>query len=312
MACVGSSFDTQIAPFEPSASFDFKVDSSAKSRPAGGGGGGGRRSSKGNERPADTASATESSADSGVGIRTRSMAKQGSTSSGCGCSSSRSSKSKKKEAQTSASGGDDSTEESLDSLYGDISGGKVREYKEAFAMLDENCDGLISAGEIKSMFGRIGQPVTDEEVTAMLREIDLDGNQYIDFDEFMQMMLKYESRITPEQYEMSLRRVFEIFDLDKNSFITQTELKQVMAKLGKLSFPCPTFLSYIVRQVRSSVGSIKKTFVRFVRHEVRLEVRFLDCLFRPASFARYSLSGASCRVCSSFPVRRPCKNISRH
>lgn len=110
---------------------------------------------------------------------------------------------------------------------------KVREYKEAFAMLDENCDGLISAGEIKNMFTRIGQPVSDEEVGAMLREIDLDGNEHIDFDEFMQMMLKYESRITPEQYELSLRRVFEIFDLDRNSYITKTELRQVMSKLGK-------------------------------------------------------------------------------
>lgn len=27
--------------------------------------------------------------------------------------------------------------------------------------------------------------------------------------------------------------MFEIFDLDKNSFITETELKEVMAKLGE-------------------------------------------------------------------------------
>ena len=173
----------------------------------------------------------------------RRMAKQASTSSGCGCSSTRSSKQKKKDAKRSASGGDESTEESLDSLYGDIGADKVREYREAFSMLDENCDGLISASEIKSMFARIGQPVTDEEVTAMLREIDLDGNQFIDFDEFMQMMLKYESRITPEQYELSLRRVFEIFDLDKNSFITQTELKQVMSKLGKTFLLIFAFIS---------------------------------------------------------------------
>ena len=50
------------------------------------------------------------------------------------------------------------------------------------------------------------------------------------------MMIKYETRITPEQYEISLRRVFEIFDLDKNSFITETELKEVMGKLGNFNF----------------------------------------------------------------------------
>lgn len=114
-----------------------------------------------------------------------------------------------------------------------ISEEKLHEYKEAFNMLDENCDGLISAAEIKSMFAKIEQPISDDEVKVMLKEIDLDGNDFIDLDEFIQMMVKYETRITPEQYEVSLRRVFEIFDLDKNSFITETELKEVMGKLGK-------------------------------------------------------------------------------
>jgi len=114
-----------------------------------------------------------------------------------------------------------------------ISEEKLHEYKEAFNMLDENCDGLISAAEIKSMFAKIEQPVSDDEVKVMLKEIDLDGNEFIDLDEFIQMMVKYETRITPEQYEISLRKVFEIFDLDKNSFITETELKEVMAKLGE-------------------------------------------------------------------------------
>lgn len=114
-----------------------------------------------------------------------------------------------------------------------ISEEKLHEYKEAFNMLDENCDGLISAAEIKSMFAKIEQPISDDEVKVMLKEIDLDGNEFIDLDEFIQMMVKYETRITPEQYEVSLRRVFEIFDLDKNSYITETELKEVMAKLGE-------------------------------------------------------------------------------
>ncbi|KAK4336702.1 hypothetical protein RND71_043448 [Anisodus tanguticus] len=114
-----------------------------------------------------------------------------------------------------------------------ISEEKLHEYKDAFNMLDENCDGLISASEIKSMFAKIEQPVSDDEVKVMLKEIDLDGNEFIDLDEFIQMMVKYETRITPEQYEISLRKVFEIFDLDKNSFITETELKEVMGKLGE-------------------------------------------------------------------------------
>lgn len=83
-----------------------------------------------------------------------------------------------------------------------ISEEKLHEFKEAFNMLDENCDGLISASEIKSMFHKIEQPITDDEVKVMLKEIDLDGNEFIDFDEFIQMMIKYETRISPEQYEI--------------------------------------------------------------------------------------------------------------
>lgn len=83
-----------------------------------------------------------------------------------------------------------------------ISEEKLHEFKEAFNMLDENCDGLISPSEIKSMFHKIEQPITDDEVKVMLKEIDLDGNEFIDFDEFIQMMIKYETRISPEQYEI--------------------------------------------------------------------------------------------------------------
>lgn len=52
------------------------------------------------------------------------------------------------------------------------------------------------------MFAKIEQPVSDDEIKVMLKEIDLDGNEFIDLDEFIQMMIKYETRISPEQYEI--------------------------------------------------------------------------------------------------------------
>jgi len=48
-------------------------------------------------------------------------------------------------------------------------------------VFDRDGDGLISAEELKLTMNNLGEPLTDQEVKAMIEEADLDGDGLINF-----------------------------------------------------------------------------------------------------------------------------------
>ena len=61
--------------------------------------------------------------------------------------------------------------------------------KQAFSLFDKNGDGDIEAGELREAMG--DENVQDNEVwEKVIKEVDLDGNGVIDFEEFKEMMKK--------------------------------------------------------------------------------------------------------------------------
>ena len=71
-----------------------------------------------------------------------------------------------------------------------ISDDPDRELKDAFAVFDTDGSGLISRSELKGLLNNLGQVVSDEELDAMMGEVDKDGNGEIDFEEFKAMMVR--------------------------------------------------------------------------------------------------------------------------
>lgn len=57
-------------------------------------------------------------------------------------------------------------------------------------MFDQNGDGLISIEEIKSLLGasKVQTSINEEEWEDLIREVDINGDGKIDFDEFLEMM----------------------------------------------------------------------------------------------------------------------------
>jgi calmodulin len=56
-----------------------------------------------------------------------------------------------------------------------------KELKEAFSVFDRDCDGFINTKELKQVMSNLGENLTDDDVEAMIREADKDGDGKISF-----------------------------------------------------------------------------------------------------------------------------------
>lgn len=59
---------------------------------------------------------------------------------------------------------------------------------EAFAVFDVDKDGFITKGELRQVMNRLGENLTDEQLDAMIKEADLDGDGKINAEEFKKLM----------------------------------------------------------------------------------------------------------------------------
>ena len=64
----------------------------------------------------------------------------------------------------------------------------VDEMAEAFAVFDVDKDGFITKSELRQVMNRLGENLTDEQLDAMIREADQDGDGKINEEEFKAMM----------------------------------------------------------------------------------------------------------------------------
>jgi len=59
------------------------------------------------------------------------------------------------------------------------------ELREAFKVFDKDGNGFISAAELRHVMTNLGEKLTDEEVDAMIKEADTDGDGQVDYNEFV-------------------------------------------------------------------------------------------------------------------------------
>jgi calmodulin len=63
------------------------------------------------------------------------------------------------------------------------------EIKEAFKIFDRDGSGFISAAELRQVMTSLGENLTDDEIDEMIRENGQDGDERIDYNEFVQLMM---------------------------------------------------------------------------------------------------------------------------
>merc|ERR1719469_214603 len=107
---------------------------------------------------------------------------------------------------------------------------QIEEFREAFALFDKDGDGTITADELNIVMRSLGRKPTMEELRAMIAEVDDDGNESIEFPEFLKLMA---SKLQDTDSVEEMREAFLVFDRDKSGSVSASELKHVMNNLGE-------------------------------------------------------------------------------
>lgn len=106
---------------------------------------------------------------------------------------------------------------------------QIQEFRQAFDIIDRNGDGAITADDLATVMRAIGQSPTSGELTDMIREVDADGNDNIDFTEFLALMSR---QMRQSDIDDELREAFRVFDRDNDGFILPQDLRTLLISLG--------------------------------------------------------------------------------
>ncbi len=63
------------------------------------------------------------------------------------------------------------------------------ELMEAFRLFDKDGNGFISPEELKVFMHNLGEKLSDNDIADMIKDADLDGDNAINFEEFVRMMV---------------------------------------------------------------------------------------------------------------------------
>lgn len=102
--------------------------------------------------------------------------------------------------------------------------------QDVFQDMDEDGNGTLSESELGDAMTALGVSYNEEELAAIMKEIDTNGDGQIDFFEFSQMI---SSKLKLSDPVTDLRKDFAAFDLDGDGSITTQELRTELESLGE-------------------------------------------------------------------------------
>ena len=111
---------------------------------------------------------------------------------------------------------------------------KLKEYRKAFQTFDKDNSGGVSKDEMREVMNSLGVNPSNEELEGMIKEVDLDQNGLIGFEEFADLMHRKEKQDKEQQNQLNdeVLDAFKTFDRDGSGLITRAELLHVMEILG--------------------------------------------------------------------------------
>ena len=104
--------------------------------------------------------------------------------------------------------------------------------REIFAFFDSNKDGSISSEELKASMVTMGAHVSDEEVRLAIAFCDTDGNGVLSFEEFEKLISGHPPQQAGPHTSEDLAAIFRAMDKNGDGHISAEELKAAMQMGG--------------------------------------------------------------------------------
>jgi len=108
---------------------------------------------------------------------------------------------------------------------------QLQEFHELFKSFDEDKDYMLSVEELGHVLNALGQDPTRAELKCMIKEVNEEGEEAIDFWQFLSLMVK---KMKTSEIKDELIEAFKVFDVDGDGFITPDELMNAMEHLQHL------------------------------------------------------------------------------
>lgn len=103
---------------------------------------------------------------------------------------------------------------------------QLKQLKEAFNLIDQDHDGVISKEDLQTILISLGQKPTDKQLKDMLNEV---GTGSVDFARFLSMFATKMGAADPEDL---IRNAFTCFDEDCDGYINLEEFKELLMTMG--------------------------------------------------------------------------------
>ena len=111
-----------------------------------------------------------------------------------------------------------------------LSPSELSEFREIFDLVDKDKGGSISSTELTELMSTLGINASQEEIRAMVSEIDTDGNGDIDFDEFVAVMSR---KVNADYSSKDVKRAFRTFALGQpNGYVSLESVKEALMQHG--------------------------------------------------------------------------------
>ncbi|XP_010530254.1 PREDICTED: calcium-binding protein CML37-like [Tarenaya hassleriana] len=110
----------------------------------------------------------------------------------------------------------------------------VEELRMVFDYMDTNSDGRISAAELQSCVGLFGGALTASDAEEAVKVMDLDGDGFVDFAEFLKLMKGEGDEFYGEdERRKELLDAFGVYVTEGDEFITAASLRRTLSRLGE-------------------------------------------------------------------------------